>query len=174
MKIEFHLEGPHVCAWFATAVIGYNEARAKDLEAWEAKIGLPAAVGTGAATAAAEEAPVEAEKPKATRSRKKAEEPAPEQPQITASPEDRKPVEDIPEAEVVEETVDVFEDVPAPKVYTRDDVKAAMQAYVAKHGMDKLAANAPELLGAPKLSAIPEDAAAFEAAVKRLEAAVAG
>lgn len=175
MKIEFHLEGPHVCAWFASAVIGYNEARAKDIEAWDAKyaVGLGSAGPATPAQTEAEPAPAEAEKPKRT-SRKKAEEPEvkpePEQAaQITTSPEDRKPVEEIEEAEVV----DVFEEAAPAKVYTRDDVKAAMQTYVAKHGMDALAANAADMLGAPKLSAIPEDAAAFEAAVKRLEAAVA-
>lgn len=188
MKIEFHLEGPHVCAWFASAVTGYNEARAKDVEAWDAKYGpvnnaFASSVGSGAATPTSSEGytaqaqaanpqPAEAEKPKRTRKAK--EDPAPTveletAAQITTSPEDRKPVEDIEEAEVV----DVFEEAPAARVFTRDDVKAAMQAYVAKHGMDKLAANAADLLGAPKLSSIPEDPAAFEAAVKRLEAALA-
>ena len=39
MKIECHLEGPHVRAWFATAVLGYTEARAKDDAEWHAKYG---------------------------------------------------------------------------------------------------------------------------------------
>jgi hypothetical protein len=194
VKIEFHLEGPHVCAWFATAVIGYNEARAKDVAEWEAKLTSAGnAFGDGAprstaAEAEAEPAPAEPEKPKRTRKAK--EDPAPAAgegtgtltpanniaqsvAQITTSPEDRKPVEEIEEAEVVTETVDVFEEAPAAKVYTRDDVKEAMQRYVAKHGMDTLAKNAETLLGAPKLSAIPDDPAAFKAAVERLEAAIA-
>ena len=185
MKIEFHLEGPHVCAWFASAVIGYNEARAKDVAEWDAKYAAGGnAFGDGAARAqstssedyiaqaqAANPQPAEAEKPKRTRKAK--EDPAPtvtlEAAQITTNPEDRKPVEEIEEAEVV----DVFEEAAPTKVYTRDDVKAAMQTYVAKHGMDALAKNAETLLGAPKLSSIPEDPTAFEAAVKRLEAALA-
>lgn len=170
MKIEFHLEGPRTVAWFQNAINGYNEALVADRE--EADKRWMRANPTGEVLV--DPAPVEAEKPKATRSRKAKDEPAPttlEEPaQITASPEDRKPVEEIEEAEVV----DVFEEAAPAKVYTRDDVKAAMQTYVAKHGMDALAKNAETMLGAPKLSAIPEDAAAFEAAVKRLEAAVEG
>lgn len=178
MKIEFHLEGPRTVAWFQTAVKGYHEALVADRE--EADARWHAASKAGSLTSsedyiaeaqAANPQPAEAEKPKRTRKAK--EEPAPtvelETAQITTNPEDRKPVEEIEEAEVV----DVFEEAAPAKVYTRDDVKAAMQTYVAKHGMDKLAANAADMLGAPKLSAIPEDAAAFEAAVKRLEAAVA-
>lgn len=180
MRIEFHLEGPRTVAWFQTAINGYHEALVADREEadkrWLAahphvSPGQLDPDGNSPSTEAP--APVEAEKPKATRSRKAKDEPAPttqEEPaQITTSPEDRKPVEEIEEAEVV----DVFEEAAPAKVYTRDDVKAAMQTYVAKHGMDALAKNAETMLGAPKLSAIPEDAAAFEAAVKRLEAAVA-
>ena len=169
MKIEFHLEGPRTVAWFQNAINGYNEALVADRE--EADKRWMRANPTGEVLV--DPAPAEAEKPKATRSRKAKDEPAPttlEEPaQITTSPEDRKPVEEIEEAEVV----DVFEEAAPAKVYTRDDVKAAMQTYVAKHGMDALAKNAETLLGAPKLSSIPEDPAAFEAAVKRLEAAVA-
>ena len=171
MKIEIHLDGPNARSWFASVLAAYNEAMEADREYYDARYNAEFG-GATTGTAAAAPEPVTEEKPKATRGRKKAEEPAP---QITTSPEDRKPVEEIEVAEVVEEAevVDPFEEAPAPKVYTRDDVKAAMQVYVAKHGMDALAANASTLLGAPKLSAIPEDAAAFEAAVKRLEAASA-
>ena len=182
MKIEFHLDSPRVSAWFATAIHGYNQARAEDEAEWREKIAAGGdAFGNGATTPtssedytaqaqAANPQPAETEKPKRTRKAK--EDPAPTveletAAQITTSPEDRKPVEEIEEAEIV----DVFEEAPAARVFTRDDVKAAMQVYVARHGMDKLAANAAGLLGAPKLSAIPDDAAAFEAAVKRLEAA---
>lgn len=185
MKVEIHLEGPRTIAWFQTAVKGYDEARLADREEaddrWEQRTRRASATIIADAKAedyiaeaqAANPQPAEAEKPKRTR---KAKEEAPVSPtveletaQITTNPEDRKPVEEIEEAEVV----DVFEEAAPARVYTRDDVKAAMQTYVAKHGMDKLAANAADLLGAPKLSSIPEDAAAFEAAVKRLEAAVA-
>ena len=191
MKIEFHLEGPRTVAWFQTAVNGYHEALVADRE--EADARWHAASKAGSLTSsedyiaqaqAANPQPAEAEKPKRTSRKaenkivtglKEAVEHAAstvelETAQITTSPEDRKPVEEIEEAEIV----DVFEEAASAKVYTRDDVKAAMQVYVAKHGMDKLAANAADLLGAPKLSSIPEDPTAFEAAVKRLEAAVAG
>ncbi len=173
MKVEFHLDGPNTRKWWANALLAYDAAADADYALWaerhKAEFGDGAAREAEATTFAAEPEPA---KEPAKRTRKAKEEPAP---QITTNPEDRKPVEEIAEAEVVEETVNVFEEepTPAPKVYTRDDVKDAMQVYVAKHGMDKLAANAATLLGAPKLSAIPEDAAAFEAAVKRLEAAVA-
>ncbi len=175
MKIEFHLEGPRTAAWFQSVIGDYQKAASADREESDAKWDARMKVDAELAKAEAAAEPVAEEKPKATRGRKKAEEPAP---QITTNPEDRKPaestpVEEIEVAEVVEETVDPFEEAPTQQVYTRDDVKAAMQVYVAKHGMDALAANASTLLGAPKLSAIPEDAAAFEAAVKRLEAAVA-
>jgi hypothetical protein len=185
MEVKIELRGAASVAWLKSVLDGYETARAADQveedQRWRESNPFGNVSETGEVLSTSAEAPVEAEKPKSTRTRKKAEEPAPEQAQITTSPEDRKPadstpVEEIEEAEVVAETapeVDVFEDVPAPKVYTRDDVKAAMQVYVAKHGMDALAANAQTLLGAPKLSGIPEDAAAFEAAVKRLEAAVA-
>jgi len=174
MKIEFHLEGPRTVAWFQNAINGYNEALVADREEADKRwLAAHPNVSPGQLETPAPDAPAEAEKPKATRSRKAKDEPAPttlEEPaQITASPEDRKPVEEIEEAEVV----DVFEEAVSAKVYIRDDVKAAMQTYVAKHGMDALAKNAKTMLGAPKLSTIPEDAAAFEAAVKRLEAAVA-
>lgn len=187
MKIEIELRGAASVAWLKGVLDGYEAARAadqaeedrrwaEDTAAWRAK--------AEAATGEAELTPVaEPEKPKRARKAKADEatsagpqhEPAA---QITTSPEDRKPVEEIPEAEVVETTPvdDLFEEEPTPipaKVYTRDDVKEAMQRYVAKHGMDALAKNANDLLGAPKLSAIPEDPAAFEAAVKRLEAALA-
>lgn len=180
MKIEFHLEGPRTVAWFQTAVNGYHEALVADREEADARwhaaskivdtITPTSSEDYTAQAQAANPQPAETEKPK--RPRKAKEDPAPTveletAAQITTSPEDRKPVEEIEEAEIV----DVFEEAPAARVFTRDDVKAAMQVYVAKHGMDKLAANAADLLGAPKLSAIPDDAAAFEAAVKRLEAA---
>lgn len=176
MKIEIHLQGPQTVAWLKNALDGYAAAAEADQE--EADRRFYERLDTPAKTRAeAEPAPVEAEKPKRSKKLKvevtevaDAEEPAA---QITTSPEDRKPVEEIEEAEVVTETVDVFEEPAPAKVYTRDDVKDAMQRYVAKHGMDKLAANAATLLGAPKLSAIPEDPAAFKAAVERLEAALA-
>ena len=191
MKIEIHLNGPQTVAWLKSTLDAYaaaaeadrNALDAKFNEQWERAAETSAAVT--AETLGQRAQPAEAEKPKATRSRKAKDdvvevlkeavaegktEPAA---QITTNPEDRKPVEEIEVAEIVTETVDLFDETPAApaKVYTRDDVKVAMQAYVAKHGMDKLAANAADLLGAPKLSSIPDDPAAFKAAVERLEAA---
>lgn len=180
MKIELFIDTPNVGEWFAGAVVGYNAARAKDQAEWDARRASEAetyvmgSAGPAYGHSGEVKTGIEPEAPKepAKKTRaKKVEEPAP---QITTSPEDRKPVE-VEAVEQVEEAeiVDVFEEAPAPKVYSRQDVKDAMQVYVAKHGMDALAANAATLLGAKKLSEIPEDAAAFEAAVKRLEAAVA-
>jgi hypothetical protein len=175
MKIEFYLAGPATLKWFGEAYPGYVAAKTEDDAAedarWETKIKASEQSHSGEVKTNIEpEAPKEpVKKPRA----KKAEESAP---QITTSPEDRKPAEStVVEVEQIEEAeiVDVFEDAPAPRVYTRQDVKDAMQVYVAKHGMDALAANAGTLLGAKKLSEIPEDATAFEAAVKRLEAASA-
>lgn len=174
MKIEFYLNGPNKFKWFNDVYAGYMAAQeaddALDDAKWE-RLNAESHGQSGEVKTDLQPEPVKAE-PAKRASRKKAEEPAPEPEQaaqITASPEDRKPVEEIEEAEVV----DPFEEAPAPKVYTRQDVKDAMQRYVAKHGMDALAANAPALLGAKKLSEIPEDAAAFGAAAKRLEAAIA-
>jgi len=121
--------------------------------------------------------PAEEEKPKRGRAGKaKAEEPAAPaspvvveeaEPAIRATPEDRQPVEEIVEAEVVAET-------PAEaKVYTRDDVKAALGAYAEKFGMAQAASEGVKLMGAPRISALPEDPAAFAAAVKALNEAVA-
>ena len=171
MKIELYHEGTHTRKWLVDALPGYDAAKKLDDEEWAKANPIVPYGRSGEVKTELQPEPVKAEPAKKTRA-KKAEEPVPEPEQvaqITASPEDRKPVEEIEEAEVV----DPFEDAPAPKVYTRQDVKDAMQAYVAKHGMDALAANAATLLGAKKLSEIPEDTAAFEAAVKRLEAAIA-
>lgn len=176
MKIEIHLNGPQTVAWLKSVLDSYAEAAQADRDAQDAKFNEQwERAAEAAAKAEVEPAPVEAEKPKRA-SRKKAEEPEPKpEPaaQITTNPEDRKPVDEIPEAEVVESTPvdDLFEDDAPAKVYTREDVKDAMKAYQAKHGLEMLAANAGTLLGAAKLSAIPDDPAAFEAAVKRLEAA---
>jgi hypothetical protein len=177
VKIEIHLQGPLTVAWLKNALDGYAAAAEADREEADRRFKESYQAVATQAFAEAETAPAEPEKPKRTRKAKAdeatsagpQEEPAA---QITNSPEDRKPVEEIEEAEVVTETVDVFEEAPAAKVYTRDDVKEAMQRYVAKHGMDTLAKNAETLLGAPKLSAIPDDPAAFKAAVERLEAAI--
>lgn len=188
MKIEIHLQGPQTVSWLKSVLDSYAEAAQADRDALDAKFNEQweraaeaSAVATAETLGQTIQPAAEPEKPKRARKAKADEatsagpqhEPAA---QITTSPEDRKPVEEIPEAEVVETTPvdDLFEEAAPARVYTRDDVKEAMQRYVAKHGMDALAKNANDLLGAPKLSAIPEDPAAFEAAVKRLEAAIAG
>lgn len=169
MKIEFYLTGLATMQWFGEAFPGYQAAVKADDEAervqWKETYAHSGEVKTDI------EPEVSKEPAKRTRKAKEPEQAA----QITTSPEDRKPVE-VEAVEQIEEAevVDVFEEAPAPKVYSRQDVKDAMKVYVAKHGMDALAANAGTLLGAKKLSEIPEDAAAFEAAVKRLEAASHG
>jgi archaellum component FlaD/FlaE len=182
MKIEIYADGPAKLKWLMDVLPGYQAAAAEDDAAADAKFKAKFKADFQMGHSGEVKTDIEPEAPKsepAKRTRKaKADEATSagpqEAPQITTNPEDRKPVE-VEAVESVEEAevVDVFEEAPAPKVYSRQDVKDAMQVYVAKHGMDALAANAGTLLGAKKLSEIPEDAVAFEAAVKRLEAASA-
>lgn len=165
MKIEIHAEGPNVLALVAEFTAKLHAAREADGELWRAKF---SAEGAGAPPPEPE---AKAE-PAARKSRKKAE-PEPE-PQIRATPEDRKPVEEIPEAEVSAEPVDdIFDETPSTsaRVYTRDDVKAAMKAYADKHGMAELQSKGKTYLGYAKLSDMPEDQAAFKAACDAFAAA---
>lgn len=178
MKVELFIEGRHVTAVFAAFLPELAAARQKDAEEWNAQIGTGAVtanygVATSVVALTDDPAPAaEEEKPKRGRAAKsKAEEPAKEpelkaepEPAIRATPEDRQPAE---EPEVV--TGEVLDD----KVYTRDDVKAALGAYAEKFGMAQAASEGVKLMGAPRISALPEDPAAFAAAVKALNEAVA-
>lgn len=89
---------------------------------------------------------------------------AADEPQISSNPEDRRdPAEEIEDAEEVEDE--------APTA-TREDVRNALAAYAEKFGLPTANMNAMKLLGAPRLSAIPDDPAAFQAAVDRITAAI--
>lgn len=85
---------------------------------------------------------------------------AQDQPQISANPEDRRDPagDDTPSDEIP----------PA----TREDVRNALAAYAEKFGMPAAQKNGPQLLGAGKISEIPDDAAAFQAAIDRIWTAI--
>jgi hypothetical protein len=188
VKIEFHIEGAESSAAFAAFLPLWQAARQKDEDAWAAKhpsrpvdnfsdsalpVATPNEVGPTETTGASE---VPAKKPRG-RAAKAAEPVAEAAPAIRATPEDRQPVdvETVPLAETVEEAEvigDVFDDAPAT-VLTREDVKLALAAYAEKFGMAKAQAEGPKLVGAPRLSALPDDQEAFAKAVKALREAVA-
>ena len=75
-----------------------------------------------------------------------------------------------------EERVDpAAEDEPAEddgEVYTHDDVRAALGDYAAKFGMPAAQKNGPKLMGADKISAIPDDQAALRKAVTAIRNAI--
>ncbi|MDV2964571.1 hypothetical protein RZ532_01165 [Nitratireductor aquimarinus] len=79
-------------------------------------------------------------------------------PNISSSPEDRKDPGET-EAEIV---------------YTRDDVRDLLGKYAEKFGMAQAQKEGPKLLGAPKLSEIPDDNEAFATAVRNLQEAIDG
>ena len=55
---------------------------------------------------------------------------------------------------------------------THDDVRAALGDYAARFGMPAATSNGPKLMGAPKISAIPDDQAALRKAVLAIRAAI--
>lgn len=165
MKIEIYVEGPKGAALVADFLPKFQVARDED-EAASRREYL--AESAAAQKAAAQALAVEDEdRPKRGRAVKpKAEEPAKEpEPAIRATPEDRQPVAEEPEVVVGE-----VEDVTG---YTRDDVKAALGAYAEKFGMGQAASEGVKLMGAPRISALPDDPVMFAAAVKALNEAVA-
>ena len=172
MKVEFHIEGPATTAAFAAFLPAYSAAILQDEETWREKraadgIFMGGALGTP--PQAPEAAPTPAPEPaKKTRSKAAAKEP---EPAIRATPEDRQPVgvETVEEAELV---TDVFDDAHAVTL-TREDVKLALAAYAEKFGMAKAQAEGPKLMGAPRLSALPDEQEAFAKAIKALRKAVA-
>lgn len=164
MKVEFYVEGAHTSAAFAAFLPLWNEARGKDYEA--SRLGASISVNSAGVVV---ETP-EPEPAKRTRGKAKVTEPVAEAaPAIRATPEDRQPPAEIEEAEIVG---DVFDDAPAT-VLTREDVKLALAAYAEKFGMAKAQAEGPKLMGAPRLSALPDDQEAFAKAIKALREAVA-
>ena len=171
MKVEFYLEGPATTAAFVAFLPAYRAAILQDEETWREKRaadGILTGGALGTPTQAPEAAPTPAPEPaKKTRGKAAAKEP---EPAIRATPEDRKPpVEEVEEAEIVE---DVFDDAPAVTL-TREDVKLALAAYAEKFGMAKAQAEGPKLMGAPRLSALPDEQEAFAKAIKALREAVA-
>lgn len=81
-----------------------------------------------------------------------------DKPNISASPEDRKEPETV-EAEVV---------------YTRDDVRDMLGKYAEKFGMAQAQKEGPGLMGAPKISEIPDNPEAFAKAVRNIKEALDG
>jgi hypothetical protein len=57
---------------------------------------------------------------------------------------------------------------------THDDVRNALGDYAAKFGMPAAQKNGPKLMGADKISAIPDDQVALRAAVDAIRAEIAG
>lgn len=81
---------------------------------------------------------------------------------ISSNPEDRKdPAEEALTGEIVDDTV-----------YTRDDVRQKLGEYAEKFGMASAQKEGPKLLGATKLSEIPDTPEAFKAAIDNLTAAI--
>jgi hypothetical protein len=164
VKIELYISGAAQAAVFAEFLPKWQAAARADFEA----SGNVLVSATPVPTPVAEAPAPEPEPIKRTRGKAKTAEPTPS---ITATPEDRQPVdvEAVEEAEVIG---DVFDDAPAT-VLTREDVKLALAAYAEKFGMAKAQAEGPKLVGAPRLSALPDDQEAFAKAVKALREAVA-
>ena len=164
MKVELYLEGMREVALVAEFLPKLAAARAEDRAEHDAR--METAFEARKAKFV-DEAPAEEEKPKRGRAAKpKAEEPAKEpEPAIRATPEDQQPEPVAEEPEVGE----VLDD----KVYTRQDVKDALAAYADKFGMEQAANKGTKLMGAPRISALPEDPTMFAAAVKALTEAVA-
>lgn len=128
------------------------------------------------AEAAEAPAPAASEPPKRTR-RTKAEIEA-EKAAATAAPvEEAQPIPEQTQ-EPGAAAPGLFDDAPADapaeaRVFTPEDVKAAMTRYVEKHGMDAAQKNGPTLVGFERLSLVPNDATVCAAAVARIEAATA-
>lgn len=126
-----------------------------------------------AALAETQEAAPEPEvedKPKRGRPAKaKKDEPAPA---IRATPEDRKPADEPDEDKEEPLTGEIVEEDDDGKVYTRDDVKAALTEFANKFGMAEASSRGPKLMGAPRLSAIDDNPDAFKKATLALLEAV--
>lgn len=91
-------------------------------------------------------------------------------PNITASPEDRRE----PDAAEIKDAAVVEEPIEEERTFTHDDVRDALGRYAAKFGMPEAQKNGPVLMGAAKISAIPDDQAALRKAVEGIEAAING
>lgn len=90
---------------------------------------------------------------------------------ITATPENRVGPEDkVEEAEVVEEKAEEKAGGKPASKTTREDLKAAMQEYVAAVGMAEAMERFPSVSGYAKQSEIPDDAAVFDEIIAKLKA----
>jgi hypothetical protein len=171
VKIELYIGGAAQAAVFAEFLPKWQAAEREDYKASGNELVAATPVPTPVAEAPAPAPELEPAKKPRGRAAKATEPVAEAAPAIRATPEDRQPVdvEAVEEAEVVE---DVFDDAPAT-VLTREDVKLALAAYAEKFGMAKAQAEGPKLMGAPRLSALPDDQEAFAKAIKALREAVA-
>lgn len=88
-----------------------------------------------------------------------------------AAPKDEAPASNISTGE---ERVDpaAEEDDEGDEPLAHDDVRAALGDYAAKFGMPAAQKNGPKLMGADKISAIPDDQAALRAAVEAIRGAI--
>lgn len=106
---------------------------------------------------------------------------------VTALPDDRPAAELLADLKTKAEsvkTVDTVEDVEIvddgteartyTHTYTHDDVRDALGRYAAKFGMPEAQKHGPKLMGAAKISAIPDEQDALRAAVEGIEAAING
>lgn len=82
--------------------------------------------------------------------------------------------EDKPAISTGEERVDPAHEEDAGEPLTHDDVRDALGDYAAKFGMPAAQKNGPKLMGADKISAIPDDQAALRKAVDAIRNAIAG
>ena len=169
MKIELEVWGPETAALIARVTPEWQVALEADQdrrdERWNAKYNRmfeDATVEEAVKEVVAEEAKPEPAK-KRTRAAK-AEEPKP-----TPEPEPA-PAAEVEDAEVVEETL--FDEAPAAeaRVFTRDDVRGALNLVVQKKGMAEAVTWLKNEFGYQKMSDIPEDAAIFEKIAKAGEA----
>lgn len=80
--------------------------------------------------------------------------------------------EDKPAISTGEERVDPAQEE-ASEPLTHDDVRDALGDYAAKFGMPAAQKNGPKLMGADKISAIPDDQAALRKAVDAIRNAIA-
>lgn len=81
--------------------------------------------------------------------------------------------EDKPAISTGEERVDPAQEEDDGEPLTHDDVRDALGDYAAKFGMPAAQKNGPKLMGADKISAIPDEQAALRTAVDAIRNAIA-
>jgi hypothetical protein len=144
-------------AFFAGRVASATEARLIDAEAVRAQ---QIAAGDAPPAGATNVTPAE-EKPKRTRKTK-----APEERQISSQPEMR-----VDPAEEAQDEADEAEEsaaaAPAEEV-THDTIRQALGQYGKVYGMPAVMEDGPKLIEFPKVSDIPDDQDALQAALGRI------